>query len=172
MNILKNLCKKFYLVVLTNNHYFFLSFGSLLDTAGVTQLTEQNGGDVFDWTHIQGPTPTFHTGPWKDHTLGTIYGHYLYIESSAPQEFKDTARGQDLSTSQHHCIFRFHYHMYGSHVFCLAVYLRTIATGRGQMLWVRYGDQGDLWHKKTLYLTSLRTFPPLWHWKQQLCLSS
>ncbi|XP_026219478.1 MAM and LDL-receptor class A domain-containing protein 1 [Anabas testudineus] len=131
---------------------------------------EQNGGDVFDWTHIQGPTPTFHTGPWKDHTLGTIYGHYLYIESSAPQEFKDTAvllsrvfqpthqRGQDLSTSQHHCIFRFHYHMYGSHVFCLAVYLRTIATGRGQMLWVRYGDQGDLWHKKTLYLTSARPF--------------
>ncbi|XP_022622767.1 MAM and LDL-receptor class A domain-containing protein 1 [Seriola dumerili] len=131
---------------------------------------EQSGGDVFDWTRIQGPTPSFNTGPWKDHTLGTRYGHYLYIESSAPQEFKDTAvllsrafqpthqRGNDPSKSRHHCVFRFNYHMFGSHVFCLAVYLRTTSAGRGQMLWVRYGDQGNLWHRKTLYLTSARPF--------------
>uniref|UniRef100_A0A8C4F454 MAM domain-containing protein n=1 Tax=Dicentrarchus labrax TaxID=13489 RepID=A0A8C4F454_DICLA len=131
---------------------------------------EQSGGDVFDWTRIQGPTPTFNTGPWKDHTLGTSYGHYLYIESSFPQEFKDTAvllsrvfqpthqRGKDPSRSRHHCVFRFHYHMFGSHVFCLAVYIRTTSTGRGHMLWVRYGDQGNLWHRKTLYLNSARPF--------------
>ncbi|XP_028288906.1 MAM and LDL-receptor class A domain-containing protein 1 isoform X2 [Parambassis ranga] len=132
---------------------------------------EKSGGDVFDWTRIQGPTPSFNTGPWKDHTLGTSYGHYLYIESSVPQEFKDTAvllsrvfqpthqRGKDPSSgSRHHCVFRFHYHMFGSHVFCLAVYLRTTATGRGHMLWVRYGDQGNLWHRKTLYLNSARPF--------------
>ncbi|XP_044196224.1 MAM and LDL-receptor class A domain-containing protein 1 isoform X2 [Thunnus albacares] len=131
---------------------------------------EQSGGDVFDWTRIQGPTPSFNTGPWKDHTVGTSYGHYLYIESSVPQEFKDTAvllsrvfqpthrRGMDPSRSRHHCVFRFHYHMFGSHVFCLAVYLRTTNTGRGHMLWVRYGDQGNLWHRKTLYLTSARPF--------------
>lgn len=131
---------------------------------------EQSGGDVFDWTRIQGPTPSFDTGPWKDHTLGTSYGHYLYIESSVPQVFKDTAvllsrvfqpthqRGKDPSMSRQHCVFRFHYHMFGSHVFCLGVYLRTTATGRGHMLWVRYGDQGNLWHRKTLYLNSARPF--------------
>uniref|UniRef100_A0A3Q3R9I1 MAM domain-containing protein n=1 Tax=Monopterus albus TaxID=43700 RepID=A0A3Q3R9I1_MONAL len=131
---------------------------------------EQSGGDVFDWTRIQGPTPSLDTGPWKDHTLGTHYGHYLYIESSEPQEFKDTAvllsrvfqpthqRGKDPSKSRHHCAFRFHYHMFGSHVFCLAVYLRTSSTGRGHMLWVRYGDRGNLWHRKTLYLNSARPF--------------
>ncbi|XP_039982288.1 MAM and LDL-receptor class A domain-containing protein 1 [Xiphias gladius] len=131
---------------------------------------EQSGGDVFDWTCIQGPTPSFNTGPWKDHTLGTSYGHYLYIESSVPQKFKDTAvllsrvfqpthqRGKDPSKSRHHCVFRFHYHMFGSHVFCLGVYLRTTSTGRGHMLWVRYGDQGNLWHRKTLYLNSARPF--------------
>ncbi|XP_041817770.1 MAM and LDL-receptor class A domain-containing protein 1 [Chelmon rostratus] len=130
---------------------------------------EHSGGDVFDWTRIQGPTPTVNTGPWKDHTLGTSYGHYLFIESSAPQEFKDTAvllsrvfqpthqRGKNPPRSRH-CVFRFHYHMFGSHVFCLAVYLRTAATGRGYMLWVRYGDQGNLWHRKTLYLNSARPF--------------
>ncbi|TNN57956.1 MAM and LDL-receptor class A domain-containing protein 1 [Liparis tanakae] len=129
---------------------------------------EQGGGDVFDWTRIQGPTPTMDTGPWKDHTLGTSLGHYLYIETSAPQEFKDTAvllsrvfqptheRGNNASRS--HCVFRFHYHMFGSHVFCLAVYLRTTTSSRGHMLWVRYGAQGNLWHRKTLYLSSARPF--------------
>ncbi|XP_062297401.1 MAM and LDL-receptor class A domain-containing protein 1 [Scomber scombrus] len=131
---------------------------------------EQSGGDVFDWTRIQGPTPTLDTGPWKDHTLGTSYGHYLYIESSLPQEFKDTAvllsrvfqpthrRGMDPSRSRHPCVFRFHYHMFGSHVFRLAVYIRTTDTGRDHMLWVRYGDQGNLWHRKSLYLNSARPF--------------
>lgn len=135
-----------------------------------TWKQEQSGGDVFDWTRIQGPTPTFNTGPWKDHTLGTSYGHYLYIESSFPQEFKDTAvllspvlkptlrRGMDPTIPKHPCIFRFHYHMFGSHVFRLAVYLRTTATGRGHMLWVRYGNQGNLWHRKILYLNSARPF--------------
>lgn len=131
---------------------------------------EQSGGDVFDWTRTQGPTPSFNTGPWKDHTLGTSYGHYLYIESSMPQEFKDTAvllsrvfqpthqRSNDLSKNQQRCAFRFNYHMFGSHVFRLAVYLRTSATGRGYMVWVRYGDQGNMWHRKTLYLSSVKPF--------------
>ncbi|CAN9506358.1 unnamed protein product [Ophioblennius macclurei] len=131
---------------------------------------EQCGEDVFDWTVAQGPTPSIHTGPWKDHTLGSTSGHYLYIESSVPQAFKDTAvllspvfqpthvRGEAEAKSRHRCVFRFHYHMYGSHVFRLAVYMRTYATGRGHMLWVRYGDQGNLWHRKTLYLSSVRPF--------------
>ncbi|KAJ4920097.1 hypothetical protein JOQ06_027963 [Pogonophryne albipinna] len=126
---------------------------------------EQSGGDVFDWTLIQGPTPTLITGPWKDHTLGTSAGHYLYIESSGPQEFKDSAvllsrtfRPTVQWGGRKHCVFRFHYHMFGSHVFCLGVFMRTASSGRGHMLWVRYGDQGNLWHRKTLYLTSARPF--------------
>ncbi|KAM3593244.1 uncharacterized protein V6R79_008413 [Siganus canaliculatus] len=131
---------------------------------------EQSGGDMFDWTRIQGPTPSFNTGPWKDHTLGTTYGHYLYIEASPPQKFKDSAvllsrvfqptlqLNKNHSTSSKHCVFRFHYHMFGKQVSCLAVYLRTTAVGRGYMLWVRYGDQGNLWHRKTLYLSSPKPF--------------
>ncbi|XP_068438273.1 MAM and LDL-receptor class A domain-containing protein 1 [Clinocottus analis] len=135
---------------------------------GLCSWKQDHRGDVFDWTHIQGPTPTMNTGPWRDHTLGTRFGHYLYIESSAPQEFKDTAvllsrvfqptHHGGMDTSRSRCVFRFHYHMFGSHVFCLAVYLRTTTYGRGHMLWVRYGTQGNLWHRKTLYLTSARPF--------------
>ncbi|XP_033935995.2 LOW QUALITY PROTEIN: MAM and LDL-receptor class A domain-containing protein 1, partial [Pseudochaenichthys georgianus] len=126
---------------------------------------EQSGGDVFDWTLIQGPTPTLNTGPWKDHTLGTSAGHYLYIESSGPQEFKDSAvllsrafRPTVQWGGRKHCVFRFHYHMFGSHVFCLGVFMRTASSGSRHMLWVRYGDQGNLWHRKTLYLSSARPF--------------
>ncbi|XP_014185803.1 MAM and LDL-receptor class A domain-containing protein 1 [Haplochromis burtoni] len=127
---------------------------------------EQTGEDVFDWTIYQGPTPSFNTGPLKDHTLGTVYGHYLYIEASAPQEFKDTAvlLGPVFKPTHHdgksynHCAFRFYYHMFGKYVFYLAVYLRTTATGRGQMLWVKYGNQGDFWHRETLYLSSAQPF--------------
>lgn len=127
---------------------------------------EQTGEDVFDWTIYQGPTPSFNTGPLKDHTLGTVYGHYLYIEASAPREFKDTAvllgpvfkPTHHDSKSYNHCAFRFYYHMFGKYVFYLAVYLRTTATGRGQMLWVKYGNQGDFWHRETLYLSSAQPF--------------
>uniref|UniRef100_A0A3B3XWB3 MAM domain-containing protein n=1 Tax=Poecilia mexicana TaxID=48701 RepID=A0A3B3XWB3_9TELE len=132
---------------------------------------ETSGGDVFNWTRIQGPTPTRNTGPWKDHTLGNTSGHYLYIESSLPQEFKDTAvllspifeptyqPGKDPPFPPHHrCAFRFHYCMFGSHVFSLAVYLRTTTTGRGVLLWAKYGNQGNLWHRKTMYLHSAHPF--------------
>lgn len=125
---------------------------------------ETEGGDNFDWTHINGPTPTFDTGPFKDHTLGSSYGHYLYIESSSPQEFKDTAVllspvfKPTYQPRKDHCVFRFHYCMFGHHVFSLAVYLRTTATGRGPLLWAKYGNQGNLWHRKTLYLHSAQPF--------------
>uniref|UniRef100_A0AAY4DRE8 MAM domain-containing protein n=1 Tax=Denticeps clupeoides TaxID=299321 RepID=A0AAY4DRE8_9TELE len=130
--------------------------------------SQDTEGDVFNWMRVQGPTPTETTGPWADHTLANANGHYLYIESSAPQEFKDTAvlvsqpfkpsiwRDEHQSSSS--CVFRFHYHMYGQHVFRLAVYMRTKSNGRGHMLWVRYGDQGNLWHRKTLFLNSAQPF--------------
>ncbi|XP_061569314.1 MAM and LDL-receptor class A domain-containing protein 1 isoform X2 [Cololabis saira] len=131
---------------------------------------ENSGGDMFDWTRIQGPTPTLNTGPWRDHTVGTSSGHYLFIESSLPQEFRDTAvllspafnptylPGNDSSSSPNRCVFRFYYHMFGSHVFGLAVYMRTTATGRGNLLWHKYGNQGNVWRRKTLNLHSVRGF--------------
>ncbi|XP_076828220.1 MAM and LDL-receptor class A domain-containing protein 1 [Brachyhypopomus gauderio] len=137
---------------------------------GLCGWTQDTEVDIFDWTHIQGPTPTPNTGPFKDHTLGSIGGHYLYIESSAPQEFKDTAvlisrPFQPTAPREHErlfpCVFRLHYHMLGQHIFRLAVYIRTQNGGRGQMLWVRHGDQGTLWHRKTLYLNSARPFQVL-----------
>ncbi|KAL1271156.1 hypothetical protein QQF64_030172 [Cirrhinus molitorella] len=134
---------------------------------GLCSWTQEHEEDMFDWTRFQGPTPTFNTGPWKDHTRANADGHFLYIESSEPQKFKDTAvlisrpflqtprRGPE---SKPPCVFRFHYHMFGQHVFRLAVYMRTCNSGRGNLLWVRYGDQGNFWHRKTLVINSAHHF--------------
>ncbi|XP_056317933.1 MAM and LDL-receptor class A domain-containing protein 1 isoform X2 [Danio aesculapii] len=134
---------------------------------GLCYWTQDHEEDMFDWTHIQGPTPTFNTGPWKDHTRASADGHFLYIESSDPQKFKDTAVliSQPFLPTPHRgpepkppCVFRFHYHMFGQHVFCLAVYIRTSNSGRGNLLWVRYGDQGNFWHRTILEINSSHHF--------------
>ena len=39
--------------------------------------------DDFDWTITQGTDRQLQTGPNRDHTLGTVKGHYAFIDSSA-----------------------------------------------------------------------------------------
>uniref|UniRef100_A0A670JGF2 MAM and LDL receptor class A domain containing 1 n=1 Tax=Podarcis muralis TaxID=64176 RepID=A0A670JGF2_PODMU len=125
---------------------------------------EQDVDDDFDWTRNQGPTSTFNTGPMKDHTLGTAKGHYLYIESSEPQMFQNQAAllspvfNSTFAHGKKSCIFRFHYHMFGKHIYRLAVSQRTVSNTRGQLLWQTFGDQGDRWIKEVLYVESSEPF--------------
>ncbi|MBN3307352.1 MALR1 protein, partial [Amia calva] len=124
----------------------------------------QDTSDIFDWTRIQGPTSTLNTGPWKDHTLGNVNGHYLFIEASLPQEFKDTAvllsrnfRPTTQNTSRQ-CVFRINYHMFGEHIYKLAVYKRTSTNSIGELLWERYGPQGNMWLRQVIPITSFLPF--------------
>ncbi|XP_060136786.1 MAM and LDL-receptor class A domain-containing protein 1 isoform X4 [Zootoca vivipara] len=125
---------------------------------------EQDVDDDFDWTRNQGPTSTFNTGPMKDHTLGTAKGHYLYIESSEPQMFQNQAAllspvfNSTFAHGKKSCIFRFYYHMFGKHIYRLAVSQRTVSNTRGQLLWQTFGDQGNRWIKKVLYVESSEPF--------------
>lgn len=68
----------------------------------------QSQADDFDWLIKAGSTPTVGTGPSNDHTLRDPSGHYLYLESSFPQVFGDTARivGPLLSSRSSHCKVR------------------------------------------------------------------
>ncbi|XP_054848150.1 MAM and LDL-receptor class A domain-containing protein 1 isoform X2 [Eublepharis macularius] len=125
---------------------------------------EQDIDDDFDWTRNQGPTPTLNTGPMKDHTLGTVKGHYLYIESSEPQEFQNRAAllspvfNSTFAQYNKSCIFRFHYHMFGKHIYRLAVFQRTASNTRGHLLWQTFGNQGNRWIRKILYIMSSEPF--------------
>nr|AGN95663.1 Diet1 [Gallus gallus] len=124
----------------------------------------QDTEDDFDWIRIQGPTPTVNTGPLKDHTTGTSMGHYLYMESSEPQEFEDKAvlLSPLLNpTYNRTCIFRFHYHMSGKQVYTLSVFQRTMSNSKGILLWYKYGNQGGRWIRQTLYISSSKPFQVL-----------
>ncbi|XP_057588580.1 MAM and LDL-receptor class A domain-containing protein 1 [Hippopotamus amphibius kiboko] len=122
---------------------------------------EQDTEDDFDWTRNQGPTSTFNTGPMKDNTLGTAKGHYLYIESSEPQVFQHRAALLSPilnATDAEGCTFRLYYHMFGKHIYRLAIYQRTWNNTRGQLLWQIFGNQGNIWLRKRLSIFSRRPF--------------
>ncbi|XP_027514472.1 MAM and LDL-receptor class A domain-containing protein 1 [Corapipo altera] len=122
---------------------------------------EQSVKDDFDWIRIQGPTPTVNTGPLKDHTTGTVRGHYIYMESSGPRQFQDKAillsplfNPSDNGT----CVFRFHYHMFGKQVYKLSVFQRTMSNTRGWPLWYKFGNQENRWIRQTLHIRSSKPF--------------
>ncbi|CAI9153900.1 unnamed protein product [Rangifer tarandus platyrhynchus] len=122
---------------------------------------EQDTEDDFDWTRYQGPTSTLNTGPMKDNTLGTDQGHYLYIETSEPQVFQHRAALLSPilnATDAEGCTFRLYYHMFGKHIYRLAVYQRVWNNTRGQLLWHIFGNQGPIWIRKSLSLFSRQPF--------------
>ncbi|XP_043546352.1 MAM and LDL-receptor class A domain-containing protein 1 isoform X2 [Chiloscyllium plagiosum] len=121
---------------------------------------QQAKEDDFDWTRNKGQTSTINTGPSKDHTLGTAEGTYLYIEAS-DQQFGNTAVLLSPildATVNKTCIFRFHYHMFGKQIFKLAVHKRTFRNTKGEQLWARYGNHGDLWLREMLFINSSQPF--------------
>ncbi|XP_032736758.1 MAM and LDL-receptor class A domain-containing protein 1 [Lontra canadensis] len=125
---------------------------------------EQDTEDDFDWTRKRGPTSTLNTGPMKDNTLGTAKGHYLYIESSEPQVFQNRAALLSPvlnATSTEGCTFRFYYHMFGKHIYRLAIYQRVWSNTRGQLLWQIFGNQGNRWIRKHLSVSSRQPFQVL-----------
>ncbi|XP_044084529.1 MAM and LDL-receptor class A domain-containing protein 1 [Neovison vison] len=125
---------------------------------------EQDTEDDFDWTRKRGPTSTLNTGPMKDNTLGTAKGHYLYIESSEPQVFQNRAALLSPvlnATSTEGCTFRFSYHMFGKHIYRLAIYQRVWSNTRGQLLWQIFGNQGNRWIRKHLSVSSRQPFQVL-----------
>ncbi|CAD7679155.1 unnamed protein product [Nyctereutes procyonoides] len=125
---------------------------------------EQDTEDDFDWTRKHGPTSTLNTGPMKDHTLGTAKGHYLYIESSEPQVFQNRATLLSPvlnATDAGGCTFRLYYHMFGKHIYRLAIYQRVWSNTRGQLLWQIFGNQGNRWIRKQLNLSSRQPFQTL-----------
>ncbi|XP_064410804.1 MAM and LDL-receptor class A domain-containing protein 1 [Latimeria chalumnae] len=124
---------------------------------------KQHRGDNFNWTRNHGPTSTLNTGPLKDHTLGTAEGYYLYIETSEPQQFENRAVllsvNFDATTKYNKsCIFRFHYHMRGKHIYNLAIYKRVFSNTRGKLIWNIFGNKGNIWIRDTLYITSPHPF--------------
>ncbi|XP_072014819.1 MAM and LDL-receptor class A domain-containing protein 2-like [Amphiura filiformis] len=104
------------------------------------------GGDDFDWLRSSGGTPSGGTGPINDHTTGTPYGFYMFVESG------DHATGElgwlnseHLDATAASC-FNFYYHMFGQGVGTLNVYKLDPSNGNKTPLYTKSGDHGDIWH--------------------------
>ncbi|KAL8608892.1 hypothetical protein ACOMHN_065230 [Nucella lapillus] len=106
---------------------------------------QQDHNDNFDWSRKTGTTDTASSGPTNDHTYGTARGHYIYIETSAPRRNGDKARlnSQSFQASGSHCV-EFWYHMYGSTVGALNVYLKQ-GTTLGTPVFSKHGNQHNKW---------------------------
>ncbi|XP_035827621.1 MAM and LDL-receptor class A domain-containing protein 1-like [Aplysia californica] len=117
----------------------------------------QDKSDVFDWGVHSGSTGSAQTGPYTDHTYGSLNGHYIFIESSSPRKQNDTARlispTYSQSSSNQHCL-SFYYHMYGVDIGTLNVYqVKSGASNNlGSPRWSFSYDIGRGWRKAEVTL--------------------
>ncbi|XP_066300036.1 MAM and LDL-receptor class A domain-containing protein 1-like [Branchiostoma lanceolatum] len=117
----------------------------------------QDASDTFDWTRSQGPTGSTQTGPTSDHTTATDQGWYLFIETSSPQVAGDAARVLSPDIPAGVLCLQFWYHMYGTHVDTLNVYLQE-GNNLGTPVWTETGTQGDQWNQGQVAITKSATF--------------
>ncbi|XP_033124021.1 MAM and LDL-receptor class A domain-containing protein 1-like isoform X2 [Anneissia japonica] len=106
----------------------------------------QDKSDDFDWIRTSGSTPSSRTGPDYDHTYGTLQGFYMYIETSNPRNYNQTARiwTPSYPATNGTCVEWF-YHMYGATVNTLNVYIINTGGTVGTPVWTKRDDQGNLW---------------------------
>ncbi|XP_077864896.1 meprin A subunit beta-like [Saccoglossus kowalevskii] len=114
---------------------------------------QQDQSDDFDWTLLKsGPTLTANTGPIADHTLSDTSGHYIYIESSNTSNGnKARIVSPSFSATNGSCL-TFYYHMYGSHMGTLNMYIYNDGDVMGSPVWSTSGDKGNQWNSLMVYL--------------------
>ncbi|XP_078671849.1 MAM and LDL-receptor class A domain-containing protein 2-like [Branchiostoma floridae x Branchiostoma belcheri] len=106
-----------------------------------TQATD----DDMDWLRNSGGTPTSGTGPSSDHTTGN--GHYMYAKASFINRNKVARLESPVIQPTAGSCLQFFYHMYGSQIGTLSVFVRPDGQPLGNSVWSRTGEQGDLWQK-------------------------
>ena len=73
-------------------------------------------------------------------------GHYIFIEASSPRRLNDKARiiSAPISDTSTKCL-HFWYHMYGTHVNTLNVYLKS-GSSLGSPVWSHTGTLSNKWY--------------------------
>ncbi|CAL1541287.1 unnamed protein product [Lymnaea stagnalis] len=106
----------------------------------------QDKTDTFDWTRQVGSTSSTGTGPPNDHSYGTQFGHYIYIEATnETQGAAAILTVSNVSIGSSDMCLEFWYHMYGIGQGNLMV--TTSVQGMTQSQWIKMGNQGPLWNR-------------------------
>jgi hypothetical protein len=102
----------------------------------------------FEWSLNKGPTQTILTGPAVDHTTESSNGYYAFINANSPRKVNDTARlispTVKLNKLTGGC-FKFFYHMYGSDIYKLNLYMQINNDNVGKPIWQALLNKGDKW---------------------------
>ncbi|RNA19406.1 MAM and LDL-receptor class A domain-containing 2-like, partial [Brachionus plicatilis] len=113
----------------------------------------------FKWILKKGQTSYFRTGPRRDHTTGTSRGQYAYMKSSGVQQGQKArlVSSTFLPTSSGNCEVRIFYHMFGSTMGSLNIYLRT-SIGNEKILFTRNRESGNYWERADIKILSSSPF--------------
>lgn len=127
------------------------------DTCGWTNALV---GDNFDWQRDYGGTRSSRTGPNVDHTLGTVQGHYMYIETSGTGRTigEKAWLVSDIMKPITSGCMKFWYHMYGAGVGKLNLYKQTFGTTSMNLIWSSSGNHGNVWMMSTVAVSSAQEF--------------
>ncbi|PFX15365.1 G-protein coupled receptor GRL101 [Stylophora pistillata] len=110
---------------------------------------------ISKWALRGDRAPKYPTGPSSDHTSGT--GLYIYIDASSPRQPGDTARLTSPWMRGPQCM-TFFYHMFGSDMGCVVMYIRKRAAKKLKPIWLRSKDQGDRWIQGQLSIENSFTY--------------
>ncbi|KAJ8022250.1 MAM and LDL-receptor class A domain-containing protein 2 [Holothuria leucospilota] len=118
------------------------------DTCGYYQRDD----DDFDWTRHRGSTGSSYTGPSGDHTTGT--GWYMYVETSSVGNNWTASLSSSFQNSTDHSTFClvFYYHMYGSSIGTLNVFISSGNTDK--LIFSRSQNLGDRWLQASINFTT------------------
>lgn len=116
---------------------------------------QQSKKDNFDWTRGSEGTPSFNTGPDWDNTglipgVSESYGYFMYIEASGrPAGYRARLTSSDFKNagtggSSPYCL-SFFYHMYGSRIGLLRIYVTSLNGQQQALIWSKSGNQGQQW---------------------------
>jgi hypothetical protein len=78
--------------------------------------------------------------------IAATFGTFLYVEASHPRVPGDQARITSPWMAGDQCM-TFYYHMYGTTMSCVVIYIREEGSSDLRPLWVKSGNQGNSWHK-------------------------
>lgn len=111
---------------------------------------------TFQWTVGTGQTQTERTGPSYDHTSFSKDGFYIYIEASRRNFGDETRLLSDWMKPNETVCVKFWYHMHGSDIGNLSIYLKTNQSET--LVWMVSGDQGNRWRYGQTALNSTLWF--------------
>ncbi|GFN85467.1 MAM and LDLreceptor class a domain-containing protein 2-like [Plakobranchus ocellatus] len=127
------------------------SYGCDFEEGLCAWRNRHDGSSSLDWQITSGHLPEGHIGPYKDVTLNTQFGHFLYLDTSGAAKQGDMAILSSQEMEYGRCL-TFYYSMIGQGVGTLTVSYantsRSVEYGM-ERLWFKTRSQGQtpIWRK-------------------------